>query len=135
MISPVALAGDSIGLTAPAHPGAVRLLRADAVKRLRDWGLAPSVVDAAEVVVSELLTNALVHGGADVLVLRLGLRDAALRIEVDDPDCDNWPRLKPDPRPGESGNGMLIVDRLACWGFICGHGKTVYATIQLTEAA
>lgn len=68
--------------------------------------------------VSELATNALVHGvppGRGYL-LRLWLYEqgSALRVEVHD-SGDGKPRLR-DP-DGESGRGLLLVDALADrWG-------------------
>lgn len=132
MISPATLARDSTGLTAAAHPAAVGSLRADAAKQLAGWGLNADSVLKAELVISELLTNALKHGHAPMLVLRLALEDSMLRVEVDDPDRENWPRLKPPDPAGESGNGMRIVDQLSRWGVICHLGKTVYADIPVT---
>lgn len=131
MTAPTILARRTIELTAAAGPAAVGRLRADTVTRLDTWGLPAAVIENAQLIVSELLTNALRHTDATDLVLRLTIRADALRIEVDDPDHDNWPLLGPPSDDGESGNGMRIVDRLSHWGFVCGLGKTVFADIPL----
>lgn len=69
----------------------------------------------AELVVSELATNALRHGGGDV---RVGVRcdDSEIRIEVaDSSPAPPRPRTPPPDDPG--GRGMLVVDAVAdAWG-------------------
>ena len=87
------------------------------------------VVDAAELVVTELLTNALLHGAPPV---RLAVSDAdgAARIEVHDGS-----RALP-VRPRQSteamtGRGLALVDALSqAWGVEPqGEGKCVWATV------
>ncbi|MEV6163854.1 ATP-binding protein [Streptomyces sp. NPDC052052] len=82
-----------------------------------DWGFGGRLDDVL-LCVSELATNALVHGvppGRGYLV-RLLLRDDGrwMRVEVHD-SGDGAPAVRePD---GESGRGLLIVDALAdAWG-------------------
>jgi anti-sigma regulatory factor (Ser/Thr protein kinase) len=68
-------------------------------------------------VVTELVTNAMVHGSAPV-ELRVAIREERLRIEV----RDNGPAEVPtEPSPPEltqaSGRGLLIVDSMVeRWG-------------------
>jgi anti-sigma regulatory factor (Ser/Thr protein kinase) len=72
------------------------------------------------VLVSELVTNAVRHGGAggrDTIVLRLALAAGVLRIEV----CDGGPGFTPPavlrPRAEGGGNGLILVQRLSSsWG-------------------
>ncbi|MFI9629494.1 ATP-binding protein [Streptomyces sp. NPDC052042] len=86
-----------------------------------DWGLGARLDDVL-LCVSELATNALVHGvppGRGYLV-RLLLREggAALRVEVHD-SGDGEPVVRePGAGPeGESGRGLLIVAAMADrWG-------------------
>ena len=111
---------------------------------LRDWGWWPSVPDGpvgsagrapqvedALLVVSELVTNALLHGG-DPVELRLHGEGPLLRIEVQDrnPGLPR-PRAPHDgTRPG--GHGLHIIARLARdWGCVpvAEGGKTVWAEL------
>ncbi|MEV0201661.1 ATP-binding protein [Nonomuraea sp. NPDC050691] len=88
--------------------------------------------DDALLAVSELVTNALVHGaGAPVLHLVAGPK--RVRIEV----RDSSPRL-PEPRePGpKSGWGLNVIDRLSSrWGsFPLDGGKVVWCELAAVPA-
>ncbi|WP_328725924.1 ATP-binding protein [Streptomyces sp. NBC_00259] len=82
---------------------------------LEAWGLG-AVRDDVLLCVSELATNALVHGvppGRGYL-LRLARYEEALRVEVHD-SGDGCPR--PREPQGESGRGLLLVATVADkWG-------------------
>jgi anti-sigma regulatory factor (Ser/Thr protein kinase) len=106
---------------------------------LKEWswppaadGVSPTTAGDVALVVSELLTNAALHGNGPVeLVLRL-TGQAVLRIEVVDTD----PRV-PEPRqphqPGvPGGHGLHIVEKIcAGWGVVPGAGgKTVWSEIR-----
>ncbi|MGH3327225.1 MAG: ATP-binding protein [Streptomycetales bacterium] len=89
--------------------------------RLKLWlhAGARDVLDDAELLVSELVTNAVLHANARpwqpvrVLLWRAG---AALRVEVHDPD-PTPPVLMSATEGDESGRGLLLVDTLAdAWG-------------------
>lgn len=80
----------------------------------RSWGLG-DVSSVVELLVSELVTNAIEHahsgGSVTVRALRSGLR-----VEVAD-DSPRLPSLVPSAPDDPSGRGLLIVDRLARrWG-------------------
>ncbi|GAA1935038.1 SpoIIE family protein phosphatase [Kitasatospora viridis] len=96
---------------------------------LAGWGLGP-VADFAELLVSELVTNALVHGG-DPLWLRL-YRDRVLTLEVADTGRQQ-PRLRPAGSEDEGGRGMYLVNELAHrWGSrATKQGKVVWAELEL----
>ncbi|MEU8757967.1 ATP-binding protein [Streptomyces sp. NPDC048659] len=106
-----------------------RLARLLAVRQLHDWGVV--AVDAVELVVAELVSNAVTHGlvqGRD-FELRLALAADHVRVEVSDARGEREPA--PNPRPDEHGYGLLLVTALASgWG-VCGRevGKTVWATV------
>ena len=103
--------------------------RARTREQLQEWRLGDLAV-TAELVVSELVTNALRHGTGPVwMVLHY---DGALRIEVGDASHEP-PLLVPPHLDGTSGRGLALVDALAAkWG--TQHhsaGKTVWAEIVL----
>lgn len=69
------------------------------------------MIDDAELVVSELVTNA-VRAGARTVQVALDLHRGVLELDVTD-DGPGWPRLV---RPGERdprGRGLVLVDALA----------------------
>ncbi|HEU0132708.1 MAG TPA: ATP-binding protein [Mycobacteriales bacterium] len=109
-------------VTAPAE---ARAFAREAVER----GRAAVHLDDVALVVSELVTNAVLHGVGDV-VLDVTVDDRAVRVEV----ADAAPTLAP-PREaapdGESGRGLLLVSRLARrWGVRPeGRGKVVWADL------
>ncbi|WP_372510428.1 ATP-binding protein [Actinomadura madurae] len=77
------------------------------------WGLE-SLTDTAQLLVSELVTNALVHG-AGSLGLRM-VRGRTLLCEVRDDGAD-LPHLRHADATDESGRGLQLVNHLAArWG-------------------
>ncbi|WP_377267386.1 SpoIIE family protein phosphatase [Peterkaempfera sp. SMS 1(5)a] len=114
---------------APADPQALISARHQIREAVTAWGL-PERTDEVELVVDELVTNALRHtdGGA-LLSLRL-MADPRprLRIEVQDRSSALPRRREPDYE-STSGRGMLLVDRLAdVWGVDArGTGKCVWS--------
>lgn len=109
------------------RPSAVREARAEVRRQLEGWGLADldDVADVAELLVSELATNALLHS-ASRFRLTLFAAHGILRCEVQDAGR-RVPKVL-DAGASESGRGMFLVDTLARrWG--ChqdGVGKTVW---------
>ena len=85
------------------------------------WGLADAVADGAVLCVSELVTNAVLHAGTEVVVSVSRLGDGA-RIEVGD-GRRRLPTLDPEP-PADlvathsmTGRGLAVVAALADrWG-------------------
>ncbi len=108
-------------------PAAARgLLRRQAAS----WGLPPEVTDAAELLVSELVTNA-VRYGAPPVTLRL-LHTSSLTCEVHD-GSQVTPHLRHARTVDEGGRGLFIVSRLAAhWGTrYAPEGKTIWAEIDI----
>jgi anti-sigma regulatory factor (Ser/Thr protein kinase) len=69
----------------------------------------------ALVVVSELVTNALVHGEGKI-VLKADLRGSSLKVEVVDEGTGNAPEVRPESG-ADGGWGLRIVDSIAHrWG-------------------
>ncbi|MFD8816979.1 ATP-binding protein, partial [Streptomyces sp. NPDC059627] len=113
----------------PSDPAAVADVRARVLARLADWRL-PDVAFTAELVVSELVTNAIRYGQPPVQ-LRL-LRGTSLICEVSDAS-GTAPHLRRARTYDEGGRGLLLVAGLARrWG--TRHqpaGKTIWAEIEL----
>ncbi|MEV5598554.1 ATP-binding protein [Streptomyces sp. NPDC052496] len=103
---------------------AVAGVRAELRQLLRQWGESQDA-DIAELLISELVTNALVHtnGGA---VVTATVTDR-LRVEVRD-FVGRRPRLRPPTTDGTSGRGLMLVHSLAdAWGVTAhGVGKCVW---------
>lgn len=91
-----------------------------------------SVIDAFRLIVSELITNAILHG-VGTIELCVAARGGRARVEVTDEssDCDVVIPIAPD----ETGRGLRIVDANADrWG--CrhtDHGKTVWAELDVRD--
>ncbi|MFE3450776.1 ATP-binding protein [Nonomuraea sp. NPDC059194] len=91
-------------------PKARRLTRT----RLAAWGLE-KVGDVVELLVSELVTNALRHTSGPCR-LSLTAEDGLLRCEIEDTSTDQ-PRLRSDRALIEDGRGLHFLAALACcWG-------------------
>ncbi|MCG6498494.1 SpoIIE family protein phosphatase [Kitasatospora sp. A2-31] len=93
------------------------------------WGLS-ALSDYAELLVSELVTNALLHADAPRR-LRL-FRDRVLTVEVADAGGQT-PQLRPFAEQDEGGRGMFLVSELAQrWGSrLTRDGKVVWAELEL----
>ncbi|MGW0707351.1 SpoIIE family protein phosphatase [Streptomyces sp. NPDC002643] len=97
----------------PADPAAVADLRARATRQVEAWGL-DELAMTTELIVSELVTNALRHAAAPIR-LRL-LRDARLTCEVFDASS-TAPRLRHARSLDEGGRGLFLVAQLTHrWG-------------------
>ncbi|WP_228079423.1 SpoIIE family protein phosphatase [Streptomyces profundus] len=116
--------------TFPAERRVVREARGVVVETLRGWGL-DALIDQAELLVSELVTNAVRHAHGPV-ELRV-VRGSTLLIEVTDPVLDP-PRERATTPDDEGGRGLSLVSREARrWGTRRGSaGKTVW--FELTTA-
>ncbi|MEV7419852.1 ATP-binding protein [Streptomyces sp. NPDC089919] len=105
---------------------AVGEVRAALRELLRHWG-RPESTDVAELLATELVTNALVHTdqGAEVTAT---LAAARLRVEVRDHTAKHPRSLVPAADDGTSGRGLLLVQALADdWGVsLQGAGKVVW---------
>ncbi|MFD7862862.1 ATP-binding protein [Streptomyces sp. NPDC057682] len=117
----------------PAHPesvaGARRLTRA----RLDAWRLDGDTHEAAVLIVSELVTNAVVHTASDRVVCELHRLHRGLRIAVQDQGHQpGGPRLSAGG-DDEHGRGLLLVDALcSAWGSRDargGSGRIVWAEL------
>ncbi|GAA3153314.1 SpoIIE family protein phosphatase [Streptomyces rameus] len=124
------LSADSVGdWTLPREPRSVGRAREYARGRLQSWDLEP-LVDTTELLVSELVTNALRYGEGDIR-LRL-LLDRTLVCEVWDSGLVQ-PRRRRARDTDEGGRGLQLVGLLsAAWGSRrTPRGKTVWFELPL----
>jgi anti-sigma regulatory factor (Ser/Thr protein kinase) len=123
-------------MTLPAVSHSVRLSRYATRAVLTAWQLA-HVDEAASLLVSELVTNAVRHArGIDVVTVNLHAGRTWLRIEVQDTDRRRWPQPRIPGRLDESGFGFVLVDALASnWGVReTEAGKAVWAELDTRPA-
>jgi anti-sigma regulatory factor (Ser/Thr protein kinase) len=115
----------------PAEPAEVADARTLATDQLRAWGLARAEY-TTELVVSELVTNAIRHG-APPIQLRL-IRDDMLVCEVTDASS-TAPHLKRSRTLDEDGRGLLLVCELTqSWGTRqTTSGKTIWCQQVLSD--
>ncbi|MFF1357687.1 ATP-binding protein [Streptomyces sp. NPDC058297] len=97
------------------NPRAPRIARHTIRMALLDYGCLPEIAATAELLTSELVSNAVKHSDGPVAV-RLRTRTGMLRIGV----MDNDPEL-PNPLPCTTdeafGRGLFLVQALAAdWG-------------------
>ncbi|MEV5955179.1 SpoIIE family protein phosphatase [Streptomyces sp. NPDC051987] len=115
-----------------ADPSLVSEVRSAALRRLADWGLQESAF-AAELVLSELVTNAIRHGSGPVRVRLLYGR--TLICEVSD-HSNTAPHLRRAATTDEGGRGLFLVAQLTrSWGTrYLGEGKVIWAECPLDAA-
>jgi len=101
-------------------------------RQLQVWGQV-DLVDTAILLISELVTNAILHGGEGA-VLTLLLTDRTLRVEVQDAS-PALPVVRSYSETATTGRGMVIVDSLAAaWGsFPVAGGKVVWFELTTVE--
>ncbi len=123
--------GNHASWTLAAKPTSVRRARALVGIQMDKWGLQESAY-TAELLVSELVTNALAHAAGDVS-LRLIL-DHVLVCEVFD-DAAAMPKLRIADDSDENGRGLRVVSQLAQrWGTRrTPDGKAVWFELALPE--
>lgn len=114
----------------PSEPGSIARARHAVLRTSHAWELGDA--SNAELVVSELVANAVLHGWGRV-TLRLHDTGEGLRIEVE--DSNPTPPVATEGHPGRIGGfGMRIVERLADWGWRPSRGgKVVWARVRPAE--
>ncbi|MFE5584596.1 ATP-binding protein [Kitasatospora sp. NPDC056531] len=110
-----------------------RLLRAFLAKQPD----GEQVLDTGELVLGELVTNAVLHAKTPpgrLIFIRFELHPGSLRIEVHDADTNRPSIPRPASEHDETGRGLWLVSQLAAdWG-CCpragGIGKVMWARIE-----
>ncbi|MER7399689.1 ATP-binding protein [Streptomyces sp. NPDC000151] len=115
------------------EPVAVCAAREFALDTLTDWGVAERH-DDIQLCVSELATNALLHGGNDVrrFWVVLSAVGHVLRVEVRDYG-PGMPRIRKPEDSSDSGRGLLLVSDCAeAWGIdLSEQSKAVWAEFEV----
>jgi len=97
----------------PSDPAAVARVRADVARQLARWGLE-DLEFTTELILSELVTNAIRYGGEPIRVRML--YDRTLICEVFDSSSTS-PHLRYAAMTDEGGRGLFLVAQLAeRWG-------------------
>ncbi|WP_229241608.1 SpoIIE family protein phosphatase [Cellulosimicrobium marinum] len=111
----------------PSEPASIGRARHAVVRTCQAWGVRDSA--NAELVVSELVANGVLHGWGH-LALRLFDTGDGIRVEVE--DSNPAPPVPTDGHANRMGGfGMQIVERLADWGWRpTTAGKLVWATLR-----
>jgi PAS domain S-box-containing protein len=113
-----------------SDPGDVARARSLACSQLAGWGVDEAASFVVELVVSELVTNAIRYGGAPVC-LRL-IRERGLIVEVSDGGHTS-PHLRRAAMEDEGGRGLFLVAQLTeRWGTrYTPTGKIIWTEVSL----
>lgn len=116
-----------------AEPAAAAAARAVVEDCVRTWRV-PVDADAAVLLTSELVTNAVTHGtrtAGTFVLLAIACDAAGLRVDVHDGSGD-LPVLDEAAAEAEAGRGLLLVTSLSAeWGcYRTSAGKAVYFTLE-----
>jgi PAS domain S-box-containing protein len=119
----------------PDENTAVRVTRDRVRQALEEWSLADQLVDDVTLVVSELVTNAIIHGYPPVN-LRLSETSRQLVLEVSD-SAVVLPRRQRPTAEQDHGRGLQITSILAAdWGARpTSLGKCVWCVFPLTSTS
>jgi anti-sigma regulatory factor (Ser/Thr protein kinase) len=113
---------------------APRAARAFVAETLTAWDVQGDAVEATQLVVSELVTNAVLHSPESATIsLDLRLNDGAVRVLVTDGGlAEPKRRAPPDSSTAESGRGVRLVEAFTeQWGTETHgvDGKTVWCEL------
>ncbi|WP_327353997.1 ATP-binding protein [Streptomyces sp. NBC_01304] len=121
----------------PRHARSVGRARTLLREQAGSWGLPTPLTEAAELLLSELMTNAYWHAkvpGREIWA-RVVLSPDRLRVSVTDASSE-LPVPRDPSLDEESGRGLALVSALADdWGAErreCGVGKTVWFELRLS---
>ena len=122
----------NVRVTLPADARSPAEARRLVHRSLREWNLV-ALLDATELLVSELVTNAVLHARTEAELV-LTADGERLRVEV----CDGspvHPRTRRQADTAATGRGLRLLDALADrWGVVPnGAGKCVWFAIEPGE--
>ncbi|MFJ6743557.1 ATP-binding protein [Streptomyces sp. NPDC091279] len=101
-----------------AHPASPAQARRLARARLTGWSVCEDICDTAALVISELVTNALVHTASSSILCELRDGEDLVRIAVRDEGCAPGAHGPGQGRAEEEqGRGLLLIDAMChAWG-------------------
>lgn len=113
---------DSTTSVAEVHLNPTSSAPADARRFVSDVLDGHAAVESAKLVISELVTNAVLHGGQDAgrvtVIVERDPEDDRVKLEVSQSKHSGFLYLDQEPgHLGPTGRGLMIVDALATeWG-------------------
>lgn len=115
-----------------ADPAAAAQARGQVLAAIRAWDvpLGQDAADAAVLLTSELVTNAIRYGTGASVTLTVACCGGQLRVDVHDGSAA-LPLVTEAPGEAETGRGLMLVATLADeWGYYrTSAGKAVYFTL------
>ncbi|WP_037607688.1 ATP-binding protein [Streptacidiphilus rugosus] len=125
--------GDGVCLL--AAPGVTAHARRLTLSALESWGLG-GLGEVAELLVAELVANAVRHTGGRSFALRVLCGSGRVRVELRDPSRA-LPCLIKGDADDDAGRGLRLVDLLADrWGVdLLSRGKSVWFELKVRTAA
>jgi anti-sigma regulatory factor (Ser/Thr protein kinase) len=104
----------------PATAAAVPVLRHFAGVTAKRWAVSEDALDTLALVVSELVTNVVLHSGSDEVTVLLTFGSATVTVEVK--DAGTWrtrcgPRQVVEDAGAACGRGLGLIEHLATWWF------------------
>ena len=100
-------------VTLDAYPVCVGRARRIASAFMQEWAVPTPLAGDAKLVVSELVSNAVLHSGTDEVTLTLELHAGRLRIDVHDGVPNHRPGCRTPSADEENGRGLLLVQAIA----------------------
>jgi anti-anti-sigma regulatory factor/anti-sigma regulatory factor (Ser/Thr protein kinase) len=119
----------------PASVDAPRQARELLARAADDWLLPLEVVQVAQVIATELVSNAVLHAGT-AIDFSVTLRQDAVHVAAWDGDPTPPRRSTILNERDDHGRGLLLVDGLAAgWGYLpTAEGKVVWASVPVRRA-
>jgi anti-sigma regulatory factor (Ser/Thr protein kinase) len=116
----------------PSRPSSARLARR--LARGAMGGCTEPMVETAELLITELIANAVRHAGSPP-IMRIDVDSGTVRIAVSD-TSSQAPGIRHTDLEDEGGRGLLLVESLATsWGWTrTTDGKSIWFTLNGTAA-
>lgn len=123
----------TLNVTLAAAPAAAGQARRILAQACHEAALPDTLCEDAVLLVSELVTNVVVHGGPQARV-SVTTDDGGVRVDVSD-DGRAIPRMPPHDPLAERGRGLQLLDACAtCWGVHEDQpGKTVWFELHTSQ--